>query len=107
MNNNLNSQLPKIDQKTKALISLLVGIVLVGAWISALVIGIGLDFNDVLIVSLAGLMVSTAGVIFGIKGLKSTKKNCAIIGIVLCLLVLLFSAYMLYAWLISGGPFYL
>jgi len=108
MNNNLNSQLPKIDQKTKALVSLLLGIILSIYWGGWFIGFIKLpELRDVMINSLGGLVGSTLGVIFGVKGLKSSKRNFAIIGIVLCALVLLFSAYMFVGWLIAGGPFYL
>lgn len=107
MNNNSIPQLLKSDQKIKAITSFLLGIILLGSWAIAFIKSLGLDLIGVMIVSLGGSVISILGVIFGVQGLKSSKRNLAIIGIVLCLLVLFFSIYIFIGWLIVGGPLWI
>jgi uncharacterized membrane protein len=47
------------------------------------------------------------GLIFGIKGLKSTKRKLAIAGITICTISLLSLMWLSLIWLMGGGPIYL
>jgi uncharacterized membrane protein len=94
---NQTLQQPQLDPKGKAIISLVLGIVsiLLGL-LPTLFLGLGMNpmapspiLNIVFLLPLVVLI----GIVFGILGLKSTKKKFAIAGIVLCLIGLIVPLY--------------
>ena len=108
---NQNIQQSKTDHKGKAIVSLVLGVISITPFIILkLMIYLGgkgiIAISGELSVYGAGYVfyliapaVGLVGLILGILGLKSTKKNFAIAGIVLCviaLLVLLISSLIIY-----------
>lgn len=91
------TQQPKFDPKRKAIASLIFGIISISpniflpllADIIPFAIAPLLGFYLFLIIFLFAII----GLVFGILGLKSTKRNFAIAGIVLCLIGLLVPLY--------------
>ncbi|MFC2049795.1 hypothetical protein ACFLTN_01290 [Chloroflexota bacterium] len=52
-------------------------------------------------------MCAVFGLIFGIQGLKSTRRKLAIAGITVCTISLLLWKLLFLVWLMGGGPIYL
>ena len=98
MANQINSQL-KSDPKTKAFISLILGIVSGVPTIYALMINlfdIKISMAESALMGFIlprGALLAVVGLIFGVLGLKSSKKNFAIAGIILCSIGLLVPLY--------------
>jgi len=106
MDNNLDTPI----LKKRVIISPLLGVIslmlteLIRSW------GTGINYGSAR-VFLIGIIIavgcSTFGLIFGIKGLKSTQRWLAIIGIIVSLIGIYYSAGGLITWLIMGGPIWL
>lgn len=60
--------------------------------IVSLVIGI-VSILPSIIVPICSFIATIAGIVLGILGLKSQRKTLAIIGIILCILVLIYSTF--------------
>lgn len=114
MNTNLNKQEITLNQKRKAIASLILGIINIIPAITFLIIlllrcCIAKDFYwhylyppegifiglGLLVFLPITLLSSVVGLFLGKLGLKSTKKNLSLIGIVLCSLSLIFSIYII------------
>lgn len=94
---NQTIQQPKIDQKRSAIASLVLGIISI---ILYLIPGLFLFFGmnpmsppSILNIVFLSPLLDLLGLILGILGLKSTKRNFAIAGIILCLVGLLVPLY--------------
>jgi len=55
---------------------------------------------------LAGIC-AVFGLILGIRGLESTRRKLAIVGITVCTISLLSCTWLLLVWFVGGGPIYL
>ena len=101
MTNQIAKQV-KTDYKAKAIISLVLGIISVGlllllygaVWVFRMMEGP--PFIFLLIILFSSLLSAILGLIFGILNLKSTKRNFAIAGIILCLPVIILILYFLW-----------
>ena len=94
----------KIDTlKIKPIFPSILGIISIGlSWLSsAVVTGLGIDY---LITMSIAFICAIWGLILGTKGIKTDKKNLAIIGIILCSLGLIGAILMFIGWLTVGGP---
>jgi len=105
MKKDTHIQQSKFSPENKAISSLRLGLISV----SLLIIGVFMNsgFGEVIpitefhsrilsmILCLASPLIALLGLIFGIKGLKSSKKKFAIIGIGLCGIVLLWTIWLL------------
>jgi len=87
------NQHSKLDPKEKAIVSLVLGIVSVILLMSIRLIPMALASLGSFVVGVLLPLISIAGLILGVIGLKSTKKNFAITGIVLCLISLSYPIY--------------
>ena len=92
-------------------ISLILGIIsIVLPYIIVIWTGTGISYGSAL-VFLLGMIVAGIcaifGLIFGIKGLKSTRRKLAIVGIAVCAVSLLLWTWDLLGWLMMGGLIYL
>jgi len=56
---------------------------------------------------LGAIICAMIGLTLGIKELKLSKKIPVIVGIMLSLIGLLFSLYILFGWIIVGGPLWI
>jgi hypothetical protein len=98
MTNQINRQL-KSDSKIKAFVSLILGIISSSPAMYSLVVNLFNIHISMEESALIGFMLSrepllaVIGLILGILGLKSTKRNFAIAGIILCLIGLLTPLY--------------
>lgn len=105
MKNNLNTQQSKLILQ-KATYSLILGIIsIILSFILFLRVG-GLDSGSGLVFLLgmiAAGICAILGLTFGIKGLKSTRRKLAIVGIVVCAITILIWMYMFLGWLMVGG----
>lgn len=77
----------KTDQKGKAITSLIFGIVglslsIIFTYFIPSVISIIIHFG--------AFLIALVGLVFGVSGLQSTKKKQAILGIILCIVTLIF-----------------
>ena len=73
-------------------------------WIIALY---GLNFVPVLMFVLSfiiAVMLALVGLNIGIKRLRLSEKRIAVSGMVICTASLFFWIYLLFAWLMMGGP---
>lgn len=104
MTNQIN-QPARSDSKRKAVASLVLGVISVGLLLllygiigATIILGImEMSGMGVFLMSLlfSALLSALVGVILGILGLKSTKRNFAIAGIILSVISLSFSVYCL------------
>ena len=85
-------------------------VVIGGTWRRLLWYGTGLGGGSSKLF-LLGMVIAwicaIVGLIFGIKGLKSTKRKLAIAGIIICTISLLSLTLLSLVWLMGGGPIYL
>jgi hypothetical protein len=108
MQNNPNTRQSKFIIRI-ATYSLILGIVSVVLPFILIWQGVGLYGTApvfLLGMTVAGIC-AIVGLTFGIKGLKSTRRKLAIVGIAVCAISLLFWMYLLVAWLMVGGLTYL
>ena len=85
---NTNQQ-PKSDQKGKAIASLILGIISILPLIEAFLF----PTEAIRYFLIRTPPIAIIGLILGIMGLKSTKRNLAIVGTVLCVISLLVLLY--------------
>jgi len=103
MSNSSNTQQSKLILK-KTAYSLILGVISV--ILPLILIWYGVNFvpgRVFLLVMLIAGACAIVGLIFGIKGLKSTRRRLAIVGIAICLISLLFWMYLSLGWLTWGG----
>ncbi|MCJ7655092.1 MAG: hypothetical protein MUO97_07325 [Dehalococcoidia bacterium] len=125
MSKNSANQQPKTEPQWQTISSLILGIIsiilpyIIIVWQAGVVsgtlgrllwYGTGLGGGSAK-VFLLGMIVAGIcaifGLIFGTKGLKSTRRKLAIVGITICAISLLFWIWLLLVWLIAGGLIYL
>lgn len=103
MNNSSNTRQPKLILK-KTAYSVILGVISV--ILPLILIWYGVNFVPgrvfLLVMVIAGAC-AIVGLNFGIKGLKSTRRKLATIGISVCAISTLFCIYLLVGWLIMGG----
>ena len=107
MDNNSNTEQPKLILH-KTTYSLTLGIISI--ILPFMLIWRGLNYVSAwvfLLVMFIAVICAIFGLTFGIKGLKSTRRKLAIVGIAVCAISLLFWMYLLIAWLMWGGHLYL
>lgn len=81
------------NAKIKATTSLILGIVSMILLISIRFIPMALASFGSFVVGIAIPLISIIGLILGVLGLKSTKRNFAIVGIILCAISLSYPIY--------------
>jgi len=110
MDSNSNTQQYKLILH-KTTYSLILGIIsAILPYIIMVWQGTGIRHGSAL-VFLLGIIVAMIcailGLTFGIKGLKSTRRKLAIVGIAVCAISLLWWMYLFGTWLYMGGLIYL
>jgi hypothetical protein len=110
MNDNLNTKQSKLTLK-KTIYSLILGLISITLpFIILFWQGTGISSGSAEIFLLGMIITGTlaiVGLIFGIKGLKSTRRKLAIAGIVICSISVLFWMYLSLTWLMMGGLIWL
>jgi hypothetical protein len=110
MQNNPNTRQSKFIIRI-ATYSLILGIIsILLPYIIVIWQGTGVSYGSALLFLLSMIVAGTCaivGLIFGIKGLNSTKRKLALAGIAVCAVSLLLWTWDLAGWLMMGGLTYL